>query len=418
MQLKKANWFIIVLGFMVLSISMFSPQIQAADTKPIKVGVPIPLTGSMAYDGQQMRNAAIMAIEEINAAGGLVGRQLEPIFFDTKELLAETFALAAEELIEKQKVDVLVCGYGGEAGVDTFGKYDVPFFHGEASEFNVAELVAKNPAYKENVFTVGDTSLHHGPALFDAMLEMSKKAGYTFPNKKVAVIRGTWTAIQQLTEGMVQRAEELGWKAGFVMDAPEGTREWGGVIMRIRALKPAIIIFNVWDVTAMAQFRDQFNEAPTQSLLFMGEGMAAPEYVIMRGNRADGELGYTSKGDLPNALGMAWRERYSKRFNIPQKEINAANGFQDASTYAGVMIWAEAVKKAGDPSNFKAVAKALKSNTFNSILGRHEFDENNRAPMAGVPCHLMQVQDGKLVTIALNDKPVEGTNIQIPSWLK
>ena len=200
MNCKKSSWLFFVLGVLVIGVAAFTTLTQAAGNNPIKVGVPIPLTGSMAYDGQQMRNAAIMAVEEINAGGGLTGRQLELVFFDTKELLAETFALAAEELIEKQKVDVLVCGYGGEAGVDTFGKYNVPFFHGEASEYNVAELVAKHPAYKENVFTVGDTSLHHGPAIFDAILELAKKSGYTFPNKKIAVIRGTWTAIQQLTE--------------------------------------------------------------------------------------------------------------------------------------------------------------------------------------------------------------------------
>ena len=213
MKLQKHHWLIMlisVISYMLISVG-FSPLL-AGDKKPIKIGVPIPPPGSMAYDGQQMRNAAIMAADEINAEGGLLGRQLELIFFDSKELLAETFALAAEELIGKEKVDALVCGYGGEAGVDTFGKYDIPFFHGEASEYNVSELVAKHPKYKENVFTVGDTSLTHGPLVFDSILKMARNAGYEFPNKKIAVIRGTWTAIQQLTEGMTERGEELGWE--------------------------------------------------------------------------------------------------------------------------------------------------------------------------------------------------------------
>jgi hypothetical protein len=56
-------------------------------------------------------------------------------------------------------------------------------------------------------------------------MKLTNKAGYKFPNKKIAVILGIWTAIQQLTEGMTQRAETLGWKTGFVMDAPEGITE-------------------------------------------------------------------------------------------------------------------------------------------------------------------------------------------------
>jgi len=419
MILKKKNWLKILLGiiFIAFTVSPFS-HLSAAGNAPIKIGVPIPLTGSMAYDGQQMRNAAIMAADEINAEGGLLGRQLELIFFDSKELLAETFALAAEELIGKEKVDALVCGYGGEAGVDTFGKYDVPFFHGEASEYNVSELVAKNPKYKENVFTVGDTSLTHGPLIFDAILKMAKNVGYEFPNKKIAVIRGTWTAIQQLTEGMTKRAEELGWEISFVMDAPEGTREWGGTMMKIRMANPGLIIFNVWDVTGMAQFRDQFNEMPSKSILFMGEGHAAPEYVILRGQQANGEIGYSSKGDLPNAKGRAWRKAYAKKFNIPQKETNAASGFQDAATYAGLKIWANAVKKVGDPSNYKAVSQAIKDSKYESIIGVHNFDENNRATTDGVPCKVFQVQDGKLVTVGLNDTLVSSEQFQLPEWVK
>ncbi len=419
MKVKKNNWLIIALSVIAISLAGSAASLlNAAGKNPIKIGVPIPLTGSMAYDGQQMRNAAIMATDEINAAGGLVGRPLELVFFDSKELLAETFALAAEELIGKQKVDALVCGYGGEAGVDTFGKYDIPFFHGEASEYNVSELVAKHPKYKENVFTVGDTSLTHGPLVFDAILKMTEQAGYKFPNKKIAVIRGTWTAIQQLTEGMTKRAEELGWETSFVTDAPEGTREWGGVMMKIRRLKPGLIIFNVWDVTGMSQFRDQFNELPTKSILFMGEGHAAPEYVILRGSKADGEIGYSSKGDLPNEKGRAWRKAYAEKFNVPVKETNAASGFQDAATYAGIKIWASAVKKVGDPSNYKAISQEIKDHPYESILGTHRFDENNRATTDGVPCKVLQVQNGKLVTIALNDKLVESEHFELPSWLK
>ena len=74
------------LKFLVLAFLLFmvSPTAQAADT--IKVGVLHSLSGTMAISETSLKDVALMAIEEINAKGGLLGKKLEPVVVDPASL--------------------------------------------------------------------------------------------------------------------------------------------------------------------------------------------------------------------------------------------------------------------------------------------------------------------------------------------
>jgi len=79
---------------------------QKADNEPIKIGILHSLTGTMAISERPVTNAILLAIEEINAKGGLLGRQLAPIIADGKSDDA-TFAAEAKRLITKDNVAVV-----------------------------------------------------------------------------------------------------------------------------------------------------------------------------------------------------------------------------------------------------------------------------------------------------------------------
>ena len=74
---------------------------QASD-EPIKLGAPIPITGPFASDGFVMEKAEKLAIAEINAQGGLLGRQIEMIVFDIGDLTPDKLQAAALNLVEKR----------------------------------------------------------------------------------------------------------------------------------------------------------------------------------------------------------------------------------------------------------------------------------------------------------------------------
>ncbi|MDQ7001690.1 MAG: urea ABC transporter substrate-binding protein, partial [Ghiorsea sp.] len=92
----------IVLSLILISIA-FYPQAQLP---PIKVGILHSLTGTMATSEKPVMQATLLAIEKINAQGGLLGRRIQPIIVDG-ESNADTFAQQAEYLITQEHVSVI-----------------------------------------------------------------------------------------------------------------------------------------------------------------------------------------------------------------------------------------------------------------------------------------------------------------------
>ena len=77
----------------------------------IPIGSMVPLTGTSADDGREFRNGLLMAIDEVNARGGINGRKLAPIFMDTGDQSAEKVVRAARTLIADHNVHAIINGY-------------------------------------------------------------------------------------------------------------------------------------------------------------------------------------------------------------------------------------------------------------------------------------------------------------------
>src|SRR5688572_15305711 len=71
----------------------------------------VPLTGSSSNDGREFRNGLLLAVDEVNAWGGILGRPLEPVFMDTGNQTAAEVVRAARQLISKHSVAAIINGY-------------------------------------------------------------------------------------------------------------------------------------------------------------------------------------------------------------------------------------------------------------------------------------------------------------------
>jgi len=113
----------------------------AARGEAIRIGVPLPLTGAKAGFGEIKRNSYEMALEEVNAAGGVDGRPLEFIFRDTAGD-PDAAAAVAEELITADKVAVLAGGYSSScclAIARVAQRYGVPYLIDSAAADSVTQ---------------------------------------------------------------------------------------------------------------------------------------------------------------------------------------------------------------------------------------------------------------------------------------
>jgi len=111
-DLSLPSWFLVI-PFLICTIGCNKPNFDWIESlkkkvgpEPIRVGILHSQTGTMAISETSLRHAEILAIEEINKAGGVLGRQLEPIVKDGHSR-QDHFQWRATDLIEKHRVDVV-----------------------------------------------------------------------------------------------------------------------------------------------------------------------------------------------------------------------------------------------------------------------------------------------------------------------
>lgn len=376
--------------------------------EPIKIGAPIPLTGPWAADGVTMKEGLEMAVDDLNAAGGVLGRPVELVTFDVEDMAAEKLTAAADKLVMQDGVSAIITGYSTPgADVTAFGRYPVPYLQFDASSLNVS-MIEENPTQYGHIFTLGDIEAPYGVNTFDIVSSLP----YDFPNKKVVILAGDFEWDKKITEAIRDRAEAKGWEVALHEVFPYGTREWGPQLSKIRDINPAIIFHAVMDPADTKTFLDQFAQDPTDSLVEVGYVASINEFTNLVGESGNGILGMSTNSILPNEAGEAWKKRFQEKMGHPA-------GLSIIGTvYDGVMLWAKGVEKAGDPSDYDAVSEAMAGLDYTGLNGTYRFTaaKTVEASDAGLPMHFFQVQDGALKLLYVGTQ--KQADFVTPPWLQ
>ena len=404
----KNKCLLVILGLIVSTL--FGLQVMAAE--PIKIGAPDSLTGAYASDGNVMLNATKMAAADINARGGLLGRKLEVVPFDVEDMLPEKLISAAEVLVVKEKVDLVVtaCNAMGP-DVQAFGKYDVPYINNNASTIATG-MVKDDPNQYFNVFQAGDNE----PAYVSKTIKTFMGFGYKLPNKKMAVVYSEYDWDKKIAAALKEQAKQYGLDLVIYEQTPAATNSWGPILTKIRAHNPALVFLSIYSPESIAAFADQFLQNPSNSLVDLGYAVSIPSFMEIAGKYADGFTGYAALA-IPPAVtpeGRALEARYKKMFKSDEMPFSIV-----PCVYDGVMAWAAAVEKVGDVKNYKAVSTAMKTNPHKGIGGVYDFNNPRQAARAGddlLPVNLFQAENGKLVLRNLGSKTM--SPYQLPPWLK
>jgi len=348
----------------------------APSGEPIKIGAPLPLTGAYAADGQHMEMGLKMAVADLNAAGGLLGRPVELKTFDIEELLPETVAASKDYLIEKEGVDFVVEGYGGYGpDFEAYGaQSDVPFIHGSGS-VRAAEMVKTEPEKYGNMFQVFSIEGDYGARAWEGMIQFEDQ--YVYPNNKIAILHGDLEWDLNYTASVAALAEAAGWEVVMNETFPYGTTDWGSILTQIRSEKPAAIVCSVLSVADISSFVKQFMENPTPSLLDISYMVVFTETQEAVGDSLKGVMGYVTSFVPPSAEHDAWKARFKEMFGMDVPLTTPP------STYDSVMIWAEAVKAVGDPTKYAEIEEYMRTTPYTGLLGKYDFNNPEQTVKSG-----------------------------------
>ncbi len=392
--------------------SFISPWAMAAETIP--VGVPIPMTGWAAGSGADYFKGIKMAIDEINGAGGLLGKQLKIIRFDSKGFEPEVVMQAADYLCGQKKVASVHAGWAGWGqDVRAYGKYDAPFFADDGSQAAV-NIFKEDPAKYYNIYQTTDVGVEQAKSMFRALMALP----YKYPNKKVVIINTDDSWGIEVGDTLDKSFKEKGWKVAKRETVPYGTNEWGILLSRIRRIKPAIIHIEIPSGQENITFIKQFLKKPSNSIISLGWGITPREVVDALGKSADGIVGEMPSGlpgpKAPNKKGQAWVDKF---VSLYKHQVPAGAWI----AYTAVKAWANAVVQVGDAYDFKKVNAYLSKNGYEGEMGSIKWDKDNviRA-QSGAPVVHYQVQKGELAPIFTDPPltPYKGSTFIKPPWIK
>jgi len=396
---------------LVLIVSGCAPK-EAEEAAPIKIGMPVPMTGAYASDGEEFLWGAALAVDEINAKGGLLGKQLLIIPGDYGEWDIGKFIAAVEKFVHRDKVDVVITGYGATPGdIDAMGQYEIPYIHAD-TDWVAAERMQELMPECSNVFMIDTHTLMYGPISAEFFNNTLVGEGVQYPNKKAAYIAAEDVWARSVTESQRDSMEKMGWETAAFEIALSGVVEWKTTIAKVKATNPSVLFFANLAPRSCAAFLTQLHELPIDAIVFLVYTPAMPEFMDLAGAHANGIVWTTVIAPLPGPKNDAFISKFEENYGRKP-------GFSLASgCYDMVYIWANAAEEVGDEKDYPAVCKAIEQSSYEGICGKYVFELETHWGVCGadeVPAHMYQIQNEEYVLI-WPDNYATG-EWELPDWL-
>lgn len=401
------------------------PQTAFSKSDAIVIGV---ATSVGFLEGDESLKAVTLAVEEINARGGVkVGgaqRKLQVESIDIRDAApgvpVPEALLGMEKLILEKKVHAMVVGpFRSEAllaGMDMLAKYKVPLLGTIAMTPASEDKIKKEPDKYGYVFRTCLNAKYLVGYLVGMMKHLEKEFGFNklfVMHQDVLWARGT-------AEKVAEVLKAGGWNVIGVEAYPTGASDFSAGLLKARAAG-AQIIMPVFDMPQSGILVKQWNSMRVPALMagFISP-MSGPEaWKSFEGKIAGALNAIFEVGNIPVPkvpASVAFYQAYQKRWG---KQVQSGHG--PAPSYDSVYLLAEAMERAGnlDPD---AVVAALRQSNRAGAIGRIRFDEGHQAifgndpEQAALGCVIQWGEGGKRTVVF--PEAVAEEKVKLPEWIK
>src|SRR6266513_2297996 len=328
---------------------------------PIKVGITGPFTGAYADPGIAIRNAGELAIEDINAAGGISGRKLEAVTADDA-CDAQQGVQAAQKLLT-QKIIAIVGGYCSGASIpesDTLHRNgDLPFITAASS----------NPKFTDqgydNVFRMVSRDDAEAPADVSFMKQWLKAS-------KIAIMHDNTTYAKGVADSAKQAAQAEGLTVTYFDAITPGQKDYTAALVKVNSTHPDVLFYTGYYPEFELLAKEYVSLSPTYKL--NGDSACADPSVLKVAGAALVNSGVTIN-TLPTTqfIHNAKNDKFTADYKA---KYGQEPGDYSSYEYDGMMALAQALKDNGGKTDAKSLNAALhKVKIADGITGSVEFDQ-------------------------------------------
>lgn len=381
----------------VLTFGMVGPGQAKVEGDTIILGSAISFTGKYSTNGIHAKNGYDLAVEKINAAGGVTvdgkSYQLKVVYYDDESTPARTAQLL-ERLINQDGVKYMLGPYSSattKAAAPVTEKYKVPMVEAEGASRSLF-----NKGYKY-LFAVLSTSEQYLASAVTLAAEQAEKQGKKPSDVKVAMAFENDPFSLDVRAGVMDDMKKFDMQVVIDDKLPRDLSDMSATLTKAKALKPDLLIVSGHSKGAATATR-QINEMKIDVPMIAMTHCEAAKIVSKFGAGANDILCATQWAETltysDDLFGTAaeydktFKARFEGYKNVP---------YQSAQASAAVMVWKDAFERANSFDTDK-VRDALAATEMKTFYGNIQFSENGNN--IAKPMVLRQIQDGTFNVVA------------------
>lgn len=365
----------------------------------IRIGIIVPLTGSQAAFGEALKNGYFIALDDINAKGGVLGNRLELDFYDDQSK-PDQAVQGVSKLVDQDGMRVLIGSFSSEstkAIIPSIIQHQLPLIIPAANADNVMD--SKSPW----IFRICAGAADYA----NTTVAFLKSNGVP---KTMAIVYENTNFGQAGMKAMTTAASANGIKLVAVESYEAKSPDYKAVLQRVKAANPDVIYFCSYLLDASTLMR-QAQEIDLNPRFYTsaGTGFATVEFPTPKGAGKNAEYTFSVSQWLPT---VPWKG--SKEFDAEYfKRYNSHPTHHGMFAYAALQVAAQAINNARSMDSDRVRDAISNLNLSMTPFGPIKFEPGgqNRHPVV-----VTQVQNGQYRIVypaeAADSKPV----IPTPRW--
>jgi branched-chain amino acid transport system substrate-binding protein len=334
-----------------------APGLLLAQPKPVKIGLVHPVSGALAYSGGQGRLGCQLAIDEINAAGGiksLGGVKLEAALGDSQS--RPEVGVSEVERLHGEGVSAYVGCFSSAIALpatQAAAKYNTPFM----IDVGVSDAIVSRGL--KNVFRLAPGNAKCVDDAFAGLSEINKAAGGI---AKTAVLVHEDSEFGTSTAKLLQgKLSGIGIEVKEVLKHATPTRDFSNLVLRIKSIKPDLVIVsnyqNEYVLLARTMYQQKVDVAGMFSVLGGGFNY---KLIKEQPDVAQYMMDFNHWYNPKNAKAAAMRKQVESKGGLFTFEVYLS--------YNAIMLYADALQRAGTADKEKAIAALASSTWFPEIM--------------------------------------------------
>lgn len=345
-----------------LGLTILIPAATALAQDTIKIGAVLPLSkAAFAQAGEEQRRGLLMALEEINQAGGVLGKKVDMIIEDDTGEPSVGIA-AAEKLLTRDKVVALIGGYSSTityAQLNAIQRLE-PFVAWVGAS---STKVEHEFGPKRWFFHYHPWDYHRQSTIRDFLVSISPRP------KTIAIAYEDGIYGTTSRDYAVKYLKEKGFEVVFDERFKSGSSDFTPMLTKIKKANPEVFYWVAYagDTTLLMK---QAKEIDFNPKLFLSVAINFPQYKASLGATGDYVAGvdvWIPGMKLPETV--KWMEKFNKAYPGRTPEYWAP------LAYSNLMTVVEAIRRAGSTDKEKLIA-AMEKTDYNSPMGRMTFKKS------------------------------------------